>query len=102
MEDRTQWRSCDSPSLPRRGRGPGCTAVELGNFLLEHTQENSVRSEMFIAIASPQRPSPVGAKCSVSIALLRSLRAFDLGTINIAALWACLLPTTTLNSTPVG
>ena len=44
---------------------------------------------MFIATDSPPRPSPVGAKCSVSIAFLRSFRAFDPGTINIAALRAC-------------
>ena len=85
-----------------RQKAEGCsTAVELRSFLLGRTQENSVRSAMFIAIASPPRPSPIGAKCSVSIALLLSFRAFDLGTINIAALRACLFPTTTLNSTPV-
>ena len=57
---------------------------------------------MFIAIASPQRPSPGGAKGSVSIALLRSFRMFGLGTINIVALRACLLPTTTLTEETVG
>ena len=41
-----------------------------------HSQESSVRSAMFIVIARPRLPSPVGAKCSLSIALRWSLSVF--------------------------
>ena len=78
------------------------TTIELRTFLLEHAPESSVRSQMSVVIARPQRPNPVGVKCSVSIALLRIFSVFGPETINIAARRACLLPATTINSTAGG